>query len=564
MTASYGIVLAACLTLASVRGPGQAERSRAPESEKYRPRPMEQRQLREPEQLFVETEGKLWKAFPAGDGSLEVLVPAGLLEQELEICVLEYPDSRVVLQQGDRLLELKRESREDTGENFGESLRGRGRKSEEEAYLPLGTVCREFGYIMDLPLGSLRIRLKDAGPEAGRKKLPTAYDYRQTGRHTRVRDQGNFGTCWSFASVTAMETALKPEICREFSADHMSLNNSFSLDQEEGGEYIMSMAYVLGWQGPVLEEEDPYGDGISPEGLKPAVHVQEIQILPPGDYRAIKRAVFFRGGVQSSLYTSITDYRSRSAYYDEETGAYCYEGEEPPNHDVVIVGWDDRYPKENFRTEVEGDGAFLCVSSWGEAFGDRGYFYVSYYDANIGSRNLVYTGIEAADNYDQIYQSDLCGWVGQVGYGSEKAFGANIYEAEDEELLRAVGFYAVGENTSYRIWLCRPADGEPDPEQKREVARGTMRYSGFYTVPLEVPVPLEPGERFAVILEAETPGAIHPLAVEFRADHAPEAADVTDGEGYVSADGINWESLEEHHQCNLCLKAYTDKREVRG
>ena len=105
MTASYGIVLAACLTLASVRGPGQAERSRAPESEKYRPRPMEQRQLREPEQLFVETEGKLWKAFPAGDGSLEVLVPAGLLEQELEICVLEYPDSRVVLQQGDRLLQ---------------------------------------------------------------------------------------------------------------------------------------------------------------------------------------------------------------------------------------------------------------------------------------------------------------------------------------------------------------------------------------------------------------------------------------------------------------------------
>ena len=91
-----------------------------------------------------------------------------------------------------------------------------------------------------------------------------------------------------------------------------------------------------------------------------------------------------------------------------------------------------------------------------------------------------------------------------------------------------------------------------------------MRYSGFYTVPLEVPVPLEPGERFAVILEAETPGAIHPLAVEFRADHATEAADVTDGEGYVSADGINWESLEEHHQCNLCLKAYTDKREVRG
>ena len=27
------------------------------------------------------------------------------------------------------------------------------------------------------------------------------------------------------------------------------------------------MAYLAGWQGPVLEAEDPYGDGISDESL---------------------------------------------------------------------------------------------------------------------------------------------------------------------------------------------------------------------------------------------------------------------------------------------------------
>ena len=27
--------------------------------------------------------------------------------------------------------------------------------------------------------------------------------------------------------------------------------------------------------------------------------------------------------------------------------------------------------------------------------------------------NAVYTDIESADNYDNIYQSDLCGWGGQ-------------------------------------------------------------------------------------------------------------------------------------------------------
>ena len=89
----------------------------------------------------------------------------------------------------------------------------------------------------------------------------------------------------------------------------------------------MSMAYLLAWQGPVLEEEDPYGDNMSPEGLAPSVHVQEIRLLPARDFTAIKKAVFLRGGVQSSLYTSIVNSMSRSPYYSADNSSYCYEGE---------------------------------------------------------------------------------------------------------------------------------------------------------------------------------------------------------------------------------------------
>ena len=53
----------------------------------------------------------------------------------------------------------------------------------------------------------------------------------------------------------------------------MSLRNSFHFSQNAGGEYTMSMAYLLAWQGPVLEEEDPYGDGYSPDGLRPACRI---------------------------------------------------------------------------------------------------------------------------------------------------------------------------------------------------------------------------------------------------------------------------------------------------
>ena len=104
-------------------------------------------------------------------------------------------------------------------------------------------------------------------------KLPSAYDYRKTGRAPQIGNQGSLGTCWAFASLTALESSLLPGKSMTFAVDHMSMHNSFLLGQDEGGEYTMSMAYLLAWQGPVLESQDPYGDGVSPDGLAPSVHV---------------------------------------------------------------------------------------------------------------------------------------------------------------------------------------------------------------------------------------------------------------------------------------------------
>lgn len=515
-------------------------------------------------------ESRVCQGVPAGNGTLEILVPAWFVRDGLEISVLECRDSRILLEQGETWAVLEPGSRVMwTGQGSPKVIPGAGpgkrylkqgpEKREDSLYIPLEAVCEAFDYEADMEPGSLRARLEDRSPGV-RVKVPAAYDYRENGRAAKVKDQGSYGTCWSFASLTALETAMGPRERLEFSADHMSLRNSFSLDQSQGGEYTMSMAYLLAWQGPVLEAEDPYGDHVSPEGLAPAVHVQEIRMLPSRDFGAVKKAVFLWGGVQSSLYTSIADAMSRSPYYSVQNSSYCYQGEEIPNHDVVIVGWDDHYPKEKFNKEPPGDGAFLCVSSWGQNFGDGGYFYVSYYDSNIGGNGLVYTGIEKTDNYHRIYQSDLCGWVGQVGYSRQKAWGANVYRAEEPEDLAAVGFYATKKDTSYSIYLARPGEGEADFGERKLIAQGIMEYGGFYTVTLKEPQRLEAGERFAIILEAETPEAVHPLAVEYRADEMTAEADVTDGEGYISYDGQSWERLEERYQCNLCLKGYTRRK----
>lgn len=397
--------------------------------------------------------------------------------------------------------------------------------------------------------------------------LPAAYDGRKTGRVPTIKDQGNSGTCWAFASLLALEASQLPGQTWDFSEDHMTLNNGFGMLQSQGGDYAMSMAYLLSWRGPVLEKDDPYGDGVSPDGLKAVKHVQGILQVPGKDYEKIKRAVMQYGGVQSSLYTAMKDKKDREKWYDKDTFSYCYKGTAPPNHDCVIIGWDDGFSKDHFKGNAAGDGAFICMNSWGDGFGDSGFFYVSYYDVNIGMNNIIYTDVEPPDNYDHNYQTDLRGYMGQLGYGSDTVWMANVYEAGGKELLQAAGFYTTGRHSSYEIYFV-PDAGEQEKlesgrgfENRLPAASGRLDYAGFYTIPLDglkkAQRRLGPGERFAVLVKLTTPSSIHPAAVEYDSGTGTGIVDISDGEGYASPDGVTFRRTEQEEKCNICLKAYT-------
>ena len=86
---------------------------------------------------------------------------------------------------------------------------------------------------------------------------------------------------------------------------------------------------------------------------------------------------------------------------------------------------------------------------------ENGFFYISYYDTNIGTHNVVYTDIENTDNYDHIYQNDLCGRVGQLGYNKDSIYGANVLTAEGNETLKAASFYATGKDSQYELYVVR-------------------------------------------------------------------------------------------------------------
>ena len=69
------------------------------------------------------------------------------------------------------------------------------------------------------------------------------------------------------------------------------------------------------------------------------------------------------------------------------------------------------------------------------------------------------------------------------------------------------------------------------------------------------------GDRFAVIVQITTPGSQYPIAVEYASDELQDAVDLSDGEGYISADGhLYWERVETEQQSNLCLKVYASDR----
>ena len=426
-----------------------------------------------------------------------------------------------------------------------------------EYYVSLSNLSDILGYSCNFEITTKTATAVDESDNIS--IIPTQYDLREKERMSVVKNQGSYGTCWAFAATSALESALLPEENDLFSVDHMSMSNSFDADQYEGGEYTMGMAYLAAWQGPVYEADDPYGDGKTDGSLKPVKHVQEMRVIDGKDYEAIKEAVFKYGGVTTSLYSTIRSSQGDSEYYKRSTNSYCYIGTEKPNHDVLIIGWDDNYPKENFSVNLEGDGAFICQNSWGDSFGDNGVFYVSYYDTNVGTHNVVYTRIEDTDNYDNIYQSDLCGWRGNLGFEKEEIYGANVFTAEKDEMVAAAGFYATSADTEYEVYIVNDFQNETSLTTRTQVASGTLEQAGYYTIDFDQEISVKAGEKFAVMLYLKTPGSQYPLAIEYDSQESyMDSVDLDDGEGYISYTGNKFINVKEKRDCNLCIKAFTN------
>lgn len=495
------------------------------------------------------------KPYVSAKGCL--MFPVDQLTDAFNCSTQVYENGNILIEKGSNSISLYTNSAAANINGQLVELKDKVQIVSDKLYVPIGDIAQYINYDFVMNYKTASAAMSRIAAEV---ELPKHYDMRELERVTPVRDQGLYGTCWAFASLAALETTLTPQENLMFSPDHMSLCNSFSLGQNEGGEYTMAIAYMASWQGPVYESDDPYGDGKTNPDLKARKHLEEAQILAPKDYVAIKEAIYKYGAVETSIYTQMKTANSWSGYYNRERATYYYNQEATCNHDIIIVGWDDDFPKEYFTITPENDGAFICKNSWGTEFGEDGYFYVSYEDANIGTTNVVYTKLGDANNFDNIYQSDLLGWRGQLGYEKDQAYFANVYRAGEDEELAAVSFYATDVDTTYQVYVVPEFEDADSLNDRKLVAEGSFEQAGYYTVRLDEAVKLKDNQKFAVVVHIQTPGAVHPVAIEYDADSRTREFDITDGEGYISLYGNKWMSAEKNKDCNLCLKAFTNDR----
>lgn len=479
-----------------------------------------------------------------------------VISQPLLCAVNFYPDGRFLIEKGKKRIELSITNRVALVDGKAEQVSKSVTVIDGNPYVSVEILQSFLNYRYDWNPHDNAVVLVNENPDE--RIYPYIYDYRELGKVPPIKDQSIYGTCWAFSALTALESSLLPDKMYDFSEDHMTHHNGYTDNLQNGGYINLASAYLTAWRGPVYEKDDPYGDGVSPDNLAPVVHVQEVQIIPNKNLEEIKKAVFLYGGVQTALYVSATAGLNKfSDSYNPDNASYCYIGTEKPNHAVTIIGWDDAYPAQNFSSQPMGDGAFICSNSWGEEFGENGYFYVSYYDTNIGTNNVVYTVIEKTDNYDNIYQSDIGGFTGQLGYRRESAYFANVYEVKTSESLKAVGFYSLAPDTQYQVYLVKNFDGKEAFNDKLLIKKGYLKNAGYYTVKLDEEYALEAGRKCAVVVYITSPNEDMPIAIECARDDDSANFVLGDGEGYISYNGKQWEHTEEKYNCNICLKMYT-------
>ncbi|KAJ9168047.1 hypothetical protein P3X46_019621 [Hevea brasiliensis] len=197
--------------------------------------------------------------------------------------------------------------------------------------------------------------------------LPETKDWREKGIVSPVKDQGHCGSCWTFSTTGALEAAYHQAFGKGISLSEQQLVDcagAFNNFGCNGGLPSQAFEYIKYNGGLESEEAYPYTgkDGTCKFSLENVgVQVLDSVNITLGAEDELKHAVAFVRPV-SVAFEVVSGFRFyKSGVY---TSDVCGKTPMDVNHAVLAVG----YGVE------DGVPYWLIKNSWGDNWGDNGYF----------------------------------------------------------------------------------------------------------------------------------------------------------------------------------------------
>ena len=385
--------------------------------------------------------------------------------------------------------------------------------------------------------------------------LPSSYDLRDLNRVTSIKNQNPWGTCWAFAAMASMESNLLPNEYWDFSEKNLVNRNLKGSIPDSGGNYYNSGGYFAAQLGPLSEEFDPYPirawNFTSPTGPVEK-NIYEIHWLPDkssaSDLDFIKKSVMNYGALSTTYYENNNWNNTFHSYY--------YPTVQTINHAVAIVGWDDKFSRYNFTSTPPGDGALLIKNSWGSGWGDNGYEWISYYDANVGKYNTMFFASNIS-RFDEIYQHDLAGPTTAIGFGLD-IWGSSRFNVTKYGYLKGVGFYTTDNPTSYTVKVFKNPITGPISGEKMFETSGIFDVAGYHVINISESLPLNNGDVFSIVVHLINDDYIYSLPVQYPSYTRGYNPAIYTGDSYYSRDGMSWSDLKSWRNDNTtaCIKGY--------
>ncbi|CAI9099956.1 OLC1v1036859C1 [Oldenlandia corymbosa var. corymbosa] len=195
--------------------------------------------------------------------------------------------------------------------------------------------------------------------------VPPKMDWRKQGVVTRVKDQGNCGSCWAFSAIGAIEGIHKLKTGELVSLSEQELVDCDVKGENKGcngGEMQAAFDFIMKKGGIASEENYPYvgeDDLCATSKTKQiAASIGGYEELPVNDESALMKAVANQP-VSMAMEASYEFQFYEKGVFNGPCGTEL-------NHGVLAVGYG----------ETNGTKYWLVKNSWSADWGDKGYFFI--------------------------------------------------------------------------------------------------------------------------------------------------------------------------------------------